>query len=262
MGILRSAKHNLAYRLMASRYDVVLAVSDQVRHFCITQDRLCSEAVVTLYNGVDLNAIARVQTNGSLRQALGLESTSHVIIAVANVRRIKGLDILLRTAAQVRRDFPHAVFLVVGKVLERKYCEELQALQRELGLEGTVRFLGPREDVLSLLKISDIFFLPSRSEGFSNALLEAMACGLPCVATDVGGNQEAIQHNVTGFIVPPEDVDSAAASVATLLRNPENAASMGRAGRDRVERKFDVRTMVAKLTAIYERALLEHASRS
>jgi glycosyltransferase involved in cell wall biosynthesis len=100
--------------------------------------------------------------------------------------------------------------------------------------------------------MSDVFCLPSRSEGFSNALLEAMACALPCVATRVGGNAEAIEDGVSGFLVAPQDPDLIADRLLRLLRQPEAGRHMGQAARQRVEEKFTVEAMMANLTAVYD----------
>jgi glycosyltransferase involved in cell wall biosynthesis len=114
-----------------------------------------------------------------------------------------------------------------------------------------MKFLGPSRDVFSALKQSDIFCLLSRNEGFSNAVLEAMACGLPCVVTDVGGNREAISEGQTGFLVPSEDAEAAAARILTLIENPECAKQMGQRGRATVQEKFTTDAMVTRLVSLY-----------
>ncbi len=126
---------------------------------------------------------------------LGLEDGRPLVVSVGHIRRVKGFDVLLRAAAEVRRVHPDAAFLIVGSVQEPDCDRELQDMVRQLDLERNVRFLGKmdNEDVWSLLKVCDIFCQPSRSEGMSNALLEAMACGLPCVATAVGGTPEVLE---------------------------------------------------------------------
>jgi len=145
--------------------------------------------------------------------------------------------------------------LIVGDAHEPEYALELHELARSLGLTDCVRFLGGTENVVSVLQKSDVFFLPSRSEGFSNALVEAMACGLPCVATRVGGNAEAIEDGVSGFLVPPEAPQLAADRILRLLRQREEARRMGRAAQKRVEEKFTAQAMMSNITAIYEQLL-------
>lgn len=255
MGILRSAKHRIAYRLLAPIADQVLTVSEEVRQFCLRQDGLPPSKVVTLYNGIEVERFAAAPDRDRLRQKMGLAEASHLVTTLGHIRRVKGIDTLVRAAAVVRREFPRALFLVIGDVSEPQHFRELQALCREQGTAETVRFLGPSEDVAALLKMSDLFCLPSRSEGFSNALVEAMACGLPCVVTRVGGNAEAIEDNVSGFVVPPDDPEPLADRILRLLRRPDTAKRMGQAGQKTVEEKFTAQAMMAQLTGIYDRLI-------
>jgi len=250
LGILRSSKHHLAYRFVNPMFDRVLAVSEEVRSYCLQHDRLHPQKVITLYNGIEFeNADGETRLP---RSELGCEAASHLIITTANVRRIKGLDVLVRAAAQVRREFPRAVFLIAGGVLEPECLRELEDLRRSLALTDTVKFLGARQDVISLLAASDVFCLPSRSEGFSNALVEAMACGLPCVATRVGGNAEALSDGESGFIVEPDAPEQLAQKLLALLRDPALRRRMGHSGKETAERRFSAQGMIAQLTGIYD----------
>ncbi len=256
MGILRAQKHRMAYRLIGPLFDCVTAVSDDVRAFCIQQDRLSPKKVVTLYNGIDLKDVTAARNGTELRNSEGLTGLFPVVISVAHLRRVKGIDILLNAAVRVCREFPNATFLVVGKVVEPEYARELQEQTQALGLTDRVRFLGGRSDVFSLLKMSDIFCLPSRSEGFSNALLEAMACGLPCVATRVGGNAEGIQEGGNGFLVDNQDAELIADRILRLARNPDSARQMGTVGREIVQNKFTIEAQTEQLIHLYQ-SLLE-----
>jgi L-malate glycosyltransferase len=252
LGILRTWKHQLAYRVLSPLFDRVLAVSDGVREFCIRQDHLDPERVLTLYNGIEIGKASPNAASSCLRVSLGLGEASHLISTVAHIRRVKGLDIFIRAAAKVCQEFPRALFLVIGDVHEPRHYQELLELTDSLDLKQNVRFLGPSEDVFSLLRMSDIFCLPSRSEGFSNALVEAMACSLPCVATRVGGNLEALEDGRSGFLVESEDSDAMANHILILLRQPERARAMGREGRRQMEAKFTSQAMMSRLIKIYE----------
>ena len=253
LGILRGSKHHLAYRFVNPMFDRVLAVSEEVRTYCLQHDRLPASKVTTLYNGIELDP---AEGGASLsRSELGCEAASHLIITTANVRRIKGLDVLLRAAASVQREFPRAVFLIAGGVLEPEYLRELEDFKRTLALSDTVKFLGARQDVMPLLAASDVFCLPSRSEGFSNALVEAMACGLPCVATRVGGNAEALADGESGFIVDADAPEQLAQKLLALLRDPGLRRRMGQSGKETAERRFSAQGMVTQLTGIYDELL-------
>ena len=255
LGILRASKHRLAYRFVNRFFDRVLAVSEEVRNYCIAEDGLPPEKVLTLYNGIELDQVASTDSTAVSRASLGCAEASHLIITAANIRRVKGLDVLVRAAAIVQREFPRAIFLIVGGILEPEYARELEELTRALALSDTVKFLGARKDVMPLLAISDIFCLPSRSEGFSNALIEAMASGLPCVATRVGGNAEALADGQSGFIVDADDPRAMAERILILLRDPELRRRMGRHGKQTVESRFSAQSMIRQLVGVYDELL-------
>jgi L-malate glycosyltransferase len=260
LGILRKTKHQLAYRLVNRISDRVLAVSEEVKRFCTDQDRIDPQKVSVIYNGVDLQQLA---ANAGTNPFAGAEwaGASPIITCVANVRRIKGIDVLLRCAQRVCRELPGAMFLIAGSLYERDYSQEMQEMVRALGLENNVRILGFVEDPTPLLKMSHAFCLLSRSEGFCNALLEAMACGLPSVVTRVGGNPEAISDGENGFLVPSEDDQAAADRLLFLLRNPEKAAQIGEAARVTAHSRFSAETMIKQLIAVYREMMARKGRR-
>jgi glycosyltransferase involved in cell wall biosynthesis len=133
--------------------------------------------------------------------------------------------------------------------------EGLQVQARELGVDHTVHFAGRLEDVRPALAAMDVFVLPSREEGMSNALLEAMAAARPVIATDVGGNGEIVREGETGLLVPVDDGDAMATALMDLLGDRERAARFGQAGREDAVRKFGARAMVERLEAFYEARL-------
>jgi len=171
MGILRKTKHGLAYLVVNRLSDRVLAVSEEVKRFCVDADRIDPRKISVVYNGVDLKHIAAEGSQDNPFAKADWAGASHIITCVANIRRVKGIDVLIRTAQRVCRELPDAVFLVAGSLYERDYSEEVQAMIRSMGLEKNVRLLGFIGDPVPLLKMSDAFCLLSRSEGFCNALL-------------------------------------------------------------------------------------------
>jgi L-malate glycosyltransferase len=257
MGILRKAKHALAYRLVNRISDRVLAVSEEVKRFCIDADRISPQKIAVVYNGVDLRHIGAKSEQENPFTNADWAGASHIITCVANVRRVKGIDILVRTAQRVCRELPGAVFLVAGSLYEHDFSDEVQKMIAALGLEKNVKLLGFVGDPVPLLKMSDAFCLLSRSEGFCNALLEAMACGVPSVVTRVGGNPEAIDDGENGFMVPIEDDAAAADRLLYLLRNPERAAQIGLAGRTSAQTRFSAETMIKRLITLYLDLLAE-----
>jgi glycosyltransferase involved in cell wall biosynthesis len=257
MGILRAPKHRLAYRAANHFYTQIQTVSEQVRRYCIEHDHLNPKRVLTLYNGVDLGRAALAHP-GSHTLVPSLAGATHTIVTVAHIRQVKGIDVLLRAAARVRAEFPNAHWVVVGDNHQPAHYDALLRLQAELELSDRVHFSGAIEDIFGLLCASDVFCLPSRSEGLSNALLEAMACSLPCVATNVGGNPELIEHGHNGLLIEKEDDRALAETIIGLLRDPASARRMGSAARRLVEERFSTEVMMRHLVRSYELALDKH----
>ena len=249
MGILRQKKHQIAYRWMASMPDAVIAVSEQVRMHSIDVDGIDADRVFTVHNGLD---IARWSAPDRPSKNAG---DAMLVTTVGNIRRVKGHDVFVRAAAVLAGRFPRARFSVAGKILEQDYFSELTDLVQSLGLQDRFYFDGAVSDPRGHLAAADIFVLPSRSEGFSNAIVEAMAASLPVVATNVGGNAEAVDDGTTGFIVPPEDETLLADALAKLLAEPLKAQAMGQAGRIAAMEKFTVAAMMDKVAAIYRQVL-------
>jgi len=247
MGILRSRKHHIAYRLMASTPDAVFAVSEQVRQHCIEIDRINPHRVQTIYNGLALSDWQEPKAAKAPGQT--------TITTVGNIRRVKGHDLFIKAAAAIVPNFPRTRFSIAGEVLELDYFAELQALIRDLNLSDHFHFSGGVSNLHNHLSNADIFVLPSRSEGFSNAIIEAMAAALPVVATNVGGNPEAVDDGVTGLIVPPEDAAALSGAITKLLSEPSLAKTMGEAGKRRASEKFTVESMMNSITATYKNLL-------
>ena len=243
MGILRGRKHAHAYRLLCRLPHGVHAVSEQVRTHAIQVDGVPPQRTLTLYNGLDLGRFPH-----TLRDNHGERL---VVLTVGNIRRVKGHDVFIKAAARVHANLPDVTFLVAGEVLEQPYFEELLALIKASGLGDRFHFLGGVDDLPSQLAAADLFVLPSRSEGFSNSLVEAMACALPVIATDVGGNAEAVERNETGLIVPSENDEALAEAMLALLSSPETRLAMGAAGKRRAEGMFSADAMMQKLTTSY-----------
>jgi glycosyltransferase involved in cell wall biosynthesis len=260
MGILRARWHKLGYRLLGSMYDQVQAVSEQVAHQTIETDRVDPARVVIVRNGIEEGwQDARPEQVRQLRDSLGIAPGTPVISFVGNWRRVKGVDTLVRAAALVAQSVPQARFLVAGHFganpADARFTQEVRSISREIGADRVVRFLGHCPQIPALLRISDIFVQASRSEGLSNALLEAMLTGLPCVATSVGGTAEVVLEGVTGFLVPAEDPEPLADRLVTLLRNPALRRRMGDAARDRARVEFGVDRMTSQVVAAYSDAL-------
>jgi glycosyltransferase involved in cell wall biosynthesis len=226
---LQRAAYACATRVVAN----CRAAADRLR-----REAVAAPTIAVIPNGLEIEAFAPRQLATRLRR----------IITVANLRKEKAHEVLLEAAVPILDRYPDAEFSIVGG--GARYAD-LATLARRLGVQQRVRFLGHREDIPSLLGGSDIFVLPSRSESFPNGLIEAMASGLPVVATSVGGNTELVQHGENGLLVPPDDAHAIASSIHDLIESPERAAALGRAARASVVSRFSFERMVAAFETLY-----------
>ena len=184
-----------------------------------------------------------------IRQRLGLKCDSLIVACVAHLVRIKGHDILIEAVGRI--DDVHLV--IAGGIRDSLYYEELCKSIERLKIGGRVHFLGAVEDISALLGECDIVVLPTRSrgEGCPVALLEAMACGKACIATNVPGSRDVVEHDLNGVLVPPEDPGSLSAAIRYLAISPEVRVRLGHAARIRVEENFDLDREVAAYEALY-----------
>ncbi len=255
MGILRTRKHHLAYPFVNRLFDRVLTVSNEVRSYCIQHDHLSPHRVETLYNGIDMTELDAKASEGDARRELQLASDVPIVSTLANIRYVKGIDVLVRAAQRVCREIPNVTFLVVGSALEADTMASLRTKVESLQLAANFNFVGGLTNPFPVLRASNVFCLPSRNEGFSNALIQAMGCGLPCVATRVGGNAEALEEGQNGYLVASEDADAMADRILRFLRDPALAQRMGETARETVRARFSMDTMMNRLMTIYDELL-------
>jgi glycosyltransferase involved in cell wall biosynthesis/O-antigen/teichoic acid export membrane protein len=202
-------------------------------------------------NGIDLQ-----------RFHAGSDTAVHerpTITCVARLEPVKNHDLLFDAVALL---LPHHPDLILQLVGDGPLREQAEARCRELGIAHAVRFLGYRDDVPDLLRGTDVSVLTSMKEGIPRAILEAMAMGVPVVATDVPGSREAVRDGETGFAVPLGDAHALADAIDRLLRDPELRARMGAAGRELARAEFDERPITERLHAVYTSALRRRAPSS
>ena len=254
MGILRQRRHAIAYRCLASLPAAVFTVSEEVRRHSIAVDHLSPDRVITIHNGVDLGDWPEVGMPSQSGEQMTFAS-------LGNIRRVKGHDVLLEAFRLVHLEFPTAKLVVGGAVLETDFKEDLDRYVQEHGLENSVRFVGQIVNQQAFLRSASFFVMPSRSEGFSNAIIEAMAASLPIVATNVGGNGEAVVNGKTGTLVPSEDIKAMAGAMLAFLRDPKSAKDMGREGRKRVVEEFTLEAMMTRVASTFDRVRQDPANR-
>jgi glycosyltransferase involved in cell wall biosynthesis len=188
-----------------------------------------------------------VNASARLRSELQLDREAVLAITVANFRKEKDYPNLLRAARRAVDEVPQLHLAVVG---QGPAAGRGAPTARDLDLEGRVHLLGQRDDVRELLAGADLFVLGSAHEGLPVAIMEAMAAGLPIVATDVGGVAEAVPTGVCGLVVPPRSPDALAEAIVTLARNPELRQRMSLSARERSS-DFDITTAVSRQEEVY-----------
>lgn len=235
-----------AYRLA----NAVVANSDAVARQLLTEGIPASK-IALIHNGLDLARLT--PPDNPSRASFGLPAEGPVVTLVANMNfELKDQGTFLRAAALVLKEIPDAAFALAGA---GRLEESWRRLAAELGIAARVHFLGACARVPELLAVSTIGVLCSWAEGFSNAILEYMAAGLPAVATDAGGAREAVLDGKTGYIVPPRQPEALAARLVELLSDPALARRLGRAGRRRVEAQFSCAAQLEKTVALFGRLL-------
>jgi glycosyltransferase involved in cell wall biosynthesis len=251
MGFQKNALLRTAFRAVNHRFDRVIAPSRAILEQLVRTESVRSERTQCLPNGVDTERFAPLPRalRGPGRGQLGLDPDAFVFGCVARMVPIKRHADLLDgfAAASAGRDDAQ-LLLVGGGPLE----PELRQRAARLGIGARVLFLGERRDIEQLLPLLDCFVLASSTEGMSNAALEAMACGLPVVATAVGGNAEVVEHERTGLLVPPLSPLRLAAAMRELLAHPDRARQMGAQARRRVEAQFSIGAMVRAFARFYQ----------
>jgi glycosyltransferase involved in cell wall biosynthesis len=230
--------------------DAILVNSDAVRRDVERTESFWEGKFRKIYNGIAPFVPWTKDQAERFRESLGIARGAQVVLTVSNFYPYKGHDDLVEAIPRVIRACPDALFLLVGR--DSGTMGKNRQRVGQLGLEKQVRFLGDRTDVNDLIRGSDLFVHPSHEEGFSNAILEAMAGGLAVVACHVGGNPEAVIDGVTGRLVPPRDPDRLSVAVLDLLADGEKRMRLGEAGRRRVTEEFSFDRMVKEMEALYE----------
>jgi glycosyltransferase involved in cell wall biosynthesis len=245
-------RRGLVYRL-ADR--IVASGAEAARH--VRDAGVPAERVLAISAGIDLEQFHPGVSGQRVRDELQL--TGPLVGLVANLRGSKGHRYFLDAAREVLGAMPDARFLIVGGGVG---FDDIARRVREMGLEREVLMLGFRRDVPDILAALDVLALPSiKSEATSQVILQALAVGTPVVATTVGGSPEVIRDGVTGRLVPPADGSALARAILDLLRDPERARAMARAGQADVRTSQSMDQIMTRVTALY-RELLDIAHRA
>jgi len=234
-------------------FDKVITVSYSLRWQVISAG-LSQERVVTIHNAIDLEPLeVEASMDGlGLRKSFGIGHEEQVVAIVGRLSPEKGHVNFFQAARKILAASPKTRFLVIG---DGPLREKLESLSVSLGLGSAVSFLGFRQDVVALMKMSNVVVLSSLREGLPNVILEALALAKPVVATRVGGVPEIIRDGETGLLVPPEEPEQLAGAIIYLLRHPAEGKKLGERGKAVVAREFNVETMAYKIAEVYREVL-------
>jgi L-malate glycosyltransferase len=224
---------------VALRADRFVAINPEVREE-LQAEGVSPERIVEIPNGVE---------EGPVRPRHDARGTARVVF-VGRLHEQKGIDTLLSAAVHVRRRRPDLAFRfdLLGEGPEEARLRERVV---HLGLDGYVRFRGNRDDVVAQLATADVFVLPSRAEGISNALLEASSVGTPVVVSDLPGNRVVVEHERTGLVVPVGESGPLADALIRLLEDEEFRERLGAAGRRTIEGRFTIGAVASAYTSLY-----------
>lgn len=247
MGFLKSARVRSLMRWLDRRFDRIVAPSQAILDSL--PRKLAPGGAMCIPNGVDAARYAPVnpRRRAQMREALGYTGNQLLVGCVANFNPVKRHADLIDAFARVYAQLPQARLLLVG---DGHLCGAIENRITVLGLTGAVRLLGPRLDVAELLPILDVFALASETEGMSNAILEAQACGLPVVATRVGGNPELVDTDC-GVLVEPRNPRALAQALLELLPDSARRVRLGVAARARVLRRHSLQGMMNAYLDLY-----------
>jgi glycosyltransferase involved in cell wall biosynthesis len=234
--------------------DRVICISDIVNRFANETQRINAKKLITIHNGMDSEYAVSEKRISGLRKKLDIPADHSVICTIAHMEEHKGIKYLLESASLLLQSRNDVSFLIVG---EGTLKEDLRKLCVVLKIEKNVIFAGERSDIPEILSLSDIFVLPSLREGLPLTILEAMACGKPVIATNVGGIPEVVKDGVSGILVSPKDPEDLHSAMNELLDNREKLKKMGYNGKRVCNESFDSKTMIGKIENLYDSLMCE-----
>ena len=226
-----------------------IAVSHAVKNNLIKVGKVQADDIIVIYNGIDTKEFD-IEGAGIERckNEFNISKGEFIIIIIARIVPRKGHKYLFRAVKELERYNKKIRVLVVG---DGFYKGELKKKVADLGLGKCINFLGERNDVAALLKISNVSVLPSKKEGFSNVILESMAAAIPVIASDVGGAREAIENGINGFIVRVKDIRDLEYILKLCMYDYARSARIGKLAKEKVKKSFSIDHMVKATSDLY-----------
>jgi len=251
---LEKKTRRITYRGMIKSCDKVLTVAEALRGWLISELKILPEKILTISNGVDSSKFCVDKKLEDKRRKLGISKDDVVLGSVGRLAPVKNFPLLIRATSVLKEEFPSIKCLIVGN---GQCMEEFKSLVRKLNIEKEVIFLGERSDIEDIIPLMDIFYLtPDIGEGMSNAILEAMSCGKPVIATDIGGTKEVVLDNHNGFLIKKGDLEGLLKGTRKLLLNPELKREFGKHSREFVLKHHSMDRMVKMYEGTYKECLV------
>jgi len=250
IGHWHNRKFVVVLRWLQNWTDYYLANSSATADLTISVEHVNPKKVKVIYNGLNLARFGKIDSElrSEQRKIWNIADDELLIGTVAHLREIKNIDLLIKSAAKLSSRFSKLRFVVVGEGLDRR---RLENLIKELGLTNRFLLAGDYLNIVPCLAAFDIAVLTSKAESFSNSLIEYMAAGLPIIATNVGGNPEAITHGKSGFLFPNDDEKMFTELLKSLIENGSLAREMGRNAKDEAFNKYDMKSCIANHAEFY-----------
>ncbi len=210
--------------------------------------------ILNFPNGVDTDYFCPVTQNvkKQLKKKLGLSDKLYLVTYTGRFEERKRVIDLIHAWHKIHKNFPQCHLLLIGDGEERMSCQEAS---HSLGLAQQITFVGEVENVVEYLNVTDCYVFPSRLEGMPNVILEAMACGLPIITTEIPGIVEIINDGESGMLIPPKNISALANSLTTILSNPELGLQFGKAARKRAEQHYSFKVLGKRYFEIYQKLL-------
>lgn len=230
--------------------DLVIAVSEATRIYQQRWNRVRPDRIVTIPNFIDAGRLAAVaQDRARLRAQLWLDDRTHLLGAIGSVIPRKGLVYLVEALPGILARAPNTRLAIISEDGIPRYVAKVKRAVARLALEKSVLWLGPHNEMPQLLAALDLCVMPSLEENLPLVLLEAMAAGVPVVASDVGGVSECVRADVTGLLVPPADVNALSDAIAAVLNNPDRGRELAAAAQRDIELRFSPHSLVPRIEA-------------
>jgi sugar transferase (PEP-CTERM/EpsH1 system associated) len=239
-------RRNLARWVLGRWVNLFVTVSDETKSWLVNKVGIPEEKVVTIINGVDTKKYFPPVDKRKAKQDLGIDPNTFIVGTVGRLDKVKNYEMLLKAMSLKFNKFPYKLILI-GDGPERA---NLEAFVAKRGLPN-VEFLGEKQNIQEYLQVFNLFVLPSLAEGMSNTILEAMATGVPVIATRVGGNPEIVEDGVTGSLIPSGDHALLSDMITKYMEDRSLCESQGQAGRARCEKLFSLNVMVEKYDRLY-----------